>query len=150
MATQFFYLEGEVKWAKVKEPVLKYGSKTEYEWCVDFKPANEAEFLATKTQKKIKDGFAKLSRDPERFDKEGNIVKEEPPKVLIRTEDGTNVPFDGLVGNGSKVIAKIAVYDTRMGKGTRLEGFVVLDLVPYEGTPTAPISTSDGGEVLPF
>lgn len=150
MATQFFYIEGTVNWAKVYEPVLKYQSKTEYEWSLDFKPDNPEEFTATKSQKKFRDGFIKLTRDVERNDKDGNKINEEPPKVLIRVEE-ENVPFTSLIGNGSKAIVKVAVYDTRMGKGTRLEGLVVLDHVPYEGgTPTAPISTSDGGEVLPF
>lgn len=150
MTTQLFYLEGTVNWAKVQEPVLKYGSKTETEWQLDFKPDDEAAFKATSSQKKLKDGFAKLGRNTIRF-KDGGEVAESPPTILLRNEDGENIPYGGLIGNGSKAIVKIAVYDTRLGKGTRLEGLVVLDLVAYDGAPpTAPIHTSDGGEVLPF
>lgn len=66
-----------------------------------------------------------------------------PPKVV----DAEKNPFPEktLIGNGSKVKVYVSVYDTKMGKGTRLEGIQVTDLVEYEG---------DGGEgngvKLPF
>lgn len=153
MATQIFYLEGTVNWAKVKEPVLKYGSKTDYEWTLDFIPDDKDAFKKTGSRKNLGDVGAKLNRATQHIDKNGDIVSDDPPKVLLlNKETGENEPYDGLIGNGSKALVKIAVYDTRMGKGTRLEGLVVLDLVPYGGTvqPTAPITTSDDGEVLPF
>jgi hypothetical protein len=42
----------------------------------------------------------------------------------------------------SDVEVAISVYDTKLGKGTRLEGVKVLELIPYEsetsGEPKAP------------
>lgn len=66
-----------------------------------------------------------------------------PPKVA----DKDNEPWDTSVyiGNGSKVEVWFEVYDTKMGKGTRLEGVKVLELEEYE--------TEEGGETktkLPF
>lgn len=63
------------------------------------------------------------------------------PKVA----DADNKPWDTNVniGNGSKVEVWFDVYDTKMGKGTRLVGVKVLDLVEFEGTA----GESDG---LPF
>lgn len=65
-----------------------------------------------------------------------------PPKVV----DADNKPMDEEVsiGNGSKVEVFFTVYETSMGKGTRLEGVRVLDLIPFEG------EENTGGVVLPF
>lgn len=54
-----------------------------------------------------------------------------PPKIA----DADNEPWDAnvFIGNGSKVEVWYEVYDTKMGKGTRLEGIRVLEHVPYEG-----------------
>jgi hypothetical protein len=58
--------------------------------------------------------------------------------------DKDDKPWDDSVsiGNGSKVTVAITVYDTAMGKGTRLEGVKVLELVPYDnpnaGEPNQP------------
>lgn len=152
MATQFFYLEGTVDWAKVQEPVLKYGSKTDYEYSIDFTPNEEslAQFKASGSRKNLKDGKVKFNRDAQKEIK-GETVDLGKPKVLKYNEDtGENEPYDGLIGNGSRAIVKISVYDTRMGKGTQLEGINVLELVEYEGAPSGPITTTDGNEVLPF
>lgn len=156
MATQFFYLEASaINWAKVQEPVLKYGSKTEYEWSLDavLNPDSVDAFKASKSRKTLKDNnTVKFNRDTEYLNKEGGTVKVDGPIVLLRNkETGDNDPYTGLIGNGSKGIVKISVYDTRMGKGTRLEGVVVTELVPYDGsTPGEPITSSDGDVILPF
>lgn len=48
------------------------------------------------------------------------------------------------IGNGSKGKVYVSVYETKMGKGTRLEGVQVTELVEYE-------SSSEGGGIkLPF
>jgi len=52
------------------------------------------------------------------------------PKVA--DEEGTAWDDEVSIGNGSKVKVFFSVYDTKMGKGTRLEGVQVLDLVEYE------------------
>ena len=66
------------------------------------------------------------------------------PKVV----DHEDKPWDEskFIGNGSKVEVWFEVYDTKMGKGTRLLGVRVLDLVEY-------VSDNDGEEPkakLPF
>lgn len=156
MATQYFYLEGFVNWAKVQKPALKFGSKDEYEWTLDFYPSDVKEWKATKSQGRLKeDGegneFIRLRRNVSGTDKDGNTIQYEPPKVLKRnSETNENEPFTNLIGNGSKVVVKVAVYDTAMGKGTRLEGLTVLDLVPYEANLGEPFESKDGETILPF
>ena len=56
----------------------------------------------------------------------GEVVEFDPPKV-------EGVPEGAAVGNGSEVEVVVTVYDTRMGKGHRLESVKVTKLVEYEG-----------------
>lgn len=69
-----------------------------------------------------------------------------PPRVVIGPDGETEeFPDDTLIGNGTRAKVFFTVYDTKMGKGTRLEAVQVLDLVEYEseGEP-------QGGIKLPF
>lgn len=64
-----------------------------------------------------------------------------PPRVVGPDKE----PIDCLIGNGSKVKVYVSVYDTKLGKGTRLEGLHVIDLVEYESE-----GSEGGGVKLPF
>jgi hypothetical protein len=74
----------------------------------------------------------------------GETVDFGEPKVL----DKENHPFNKPIGNGSTVTVKVAVYDTRKGKGHRLETVRVEDWIEYK--PEA--SDNAGGTVpkMPF
>lgn len=67
------------------------------------------------------------------------------PRVVIGEESPEEFPSDTLIGNGTRAKVFFTVYDTKMGKGTRLEAIQVLDLQEYEsdGEPM-------GGIKLPF
>jgi len=54
-----------------------------------------------------------------------------PPKLV----DAEGNPWDTsvFIGSGSRVKCVAEVYETKIGKGTRLLGVQVLDLVAYEG-----------------
>lgn len=139
MATNFIYLSGKAKWAKVRTPDEKYDNYT-----IDLYPSKESwgEFKASGMEvrpKKSEDGeFITLRRPNTKLIK-GEVVTFGPPKVLNPDE----TTFEGLIGNGSTVTLKVAVYDTMKGKGHRLEAVRVDDLVVYEGAsltvfPSAP------------
>lgn len=51
---------------------------------------------------------------------------------VVKDADGELWDESKLPGNGSKVKIAFTTYDTKMGKGTRLEGVQILDLVEYE------------------
>jgi hypothetical protein len=51
--------------------------------------------------------------------------------------------FTDAIGNGSTVTAKLSIYDSKFGKGTRLEAVRVDEHVPYEGNKLDP-------ELYPF
>jgi streptogramin lyase len=54
------------------------------------------------------------------------------PDVVDASGKQWNVEENGLIGNGSTAFVKVNVYDTKTGKGTRLEGVQVINHVPYE------------------
>ena len=129
MSTGFYYFSGKVNWAKVRKPD-DYDRYTldlymdEKSW-----PLFEESGLNLK-RRENDDGetFVKLSRPIEKEIK-GNTVEYGPPEVL--DAEGNELPEDVLIGNGSDIICKVAVYDTRAGMGHRLESIKVIDLVEY-------------------
>lgn len=52
-----------------------------------------------------------------------------PPRVVDADKNTWNEST--LIGNGSRAKVYVSVYDTKMGKGTRLEGVQVTDLVEF-------------------
>lgn len=54
------------------------------------------------------------------------------PKVVNAEDQEWSLDEFGLIGNNSEVEVFFTVYDTKMGKGTRLEGIRVLNHVAYE------------------
>lgn len=69
---------------------------------------------------------------PKIVDKDDSVMVE-----YIKGEDGNGgyvwvrKGTPTLIGNGSEVEVTVAVYDTQMGKGQRLESVKVLDLIEY-------------------
>lgn len=130
------FISGTAKWAKLDQPDQKYGYYgldlyLDSEGVKLFKDSD----LALKLKDKGDGAFISPKRDPAKL-LEG---MDEKPKKLIRNGD-EYVPFDGLIGNDSKVTCKLQVFKTKNGMGHRLEAVAVEELVPYEG---------DEGE-LPF
>jgi len=61
--------------------------------------------------------------------------------------DASNIPFTGMIGNGSEVIvdfeAKVWTYAGKTGTKALLGGVQVIDLIPY-GTPENNFETHEG------
>lgn len=146
MASETIYIKGTAMWAKLFE-----------------RNKDNAEFYeATDGQTKIdlileKEEFDKLkeagSRKKPDVTDEGLKVKLSRPWVHTSIEEFGGPPQvvdaegadwdDGVsIGNGSTVEVAVTIYDSKFGKGTRLDGVKVLELVPYEsdesGEPRAP------------
>lgn len=64
------------------------------------------------------------------------------PKVVYNNEE-----YTGLIGNGSTVSVTVEVYDTKLGKGTRMEKVVINDLVEFKREEPAEAVSED---VIPF
>ena len=129
MATKNYYFTGTVKWAKVRKPDEKYN-----DYKIDLYPDEASVNLIKESGVQVKpkeneDGtFYTFRRKHEQLIK-SKLEILGPPKVI----SPDNTEFEGLIGNGSRVTAKVAVFDTVKGKGHRLEIVRVDDLVDGPG-----------------
>lgn len=129
MSTKFLYFTGPCKWAKLKTPDEYNGVK---KWKINvYLNKNELKQLKDSglrlKVKEDEDGsFVTFNRDVEK-DFGGEVKSFEPPQIL----DSSNEPIDVLVGNGSTVTAKVAVFDSAMGKAHRLEKVRIDNLVEF-------------------
>lgn len=136
MATKYYTIKGKVAWAKVFEPDEYLGTK---KYKVNFFPDNAEEFRNTGIQVRPKTNsnpdnnvpvgtYYTLSR-PISKEINGEEVEFGQPDLY----DANGDQFEQkIIGNGSTVEVRFCVYDTRMGKGHRLEGLKVLELVVPE------------------
>lgn len=148
MTTQLIELEGIANWAKVFEANRDMNTDFHGEggaYTVDVQLEKEELDKLTKSGSRLKpklgdDGvsirFKRKHIHPGGIEELGG-----PPKVVGPDKE----PIDGLIGNGSRVKVYASVYDTKLGKGTRLEGMQVVDLVEYESE-----GGEGGGVKLPF
>lgn len=72
---------------------------------------------------KIKDQVVQFN-PPEIFDKDG--------KAIMVYVDDKAVGEKVYIGNGSEVEVTVEIYDTQMGKGTRLRSVKIIDLIKYD------------------
>lgn len=142
MATRYIYLSGTTKWAKVRTPDEKYNN-FQVPLYLDAKSTEAYDKLGLGLKKREdEDGSYYVFKRPLVKPIKNELVEFGPPKVV----DKDNQPFEGLIGNGSKITVKISVYDTMKGPGHRLEAVRVDDLVEYnpEG------NEATGGAYIPF
>ena len=156
MATQYFTVEGITEYAQVTKgfEAVKFDyNKTpreeltleqmELKLTLEMDEENLEVFQKSGSRKKVKDGSkVEFVRDPSR--EFGG--KEDGYPLVVLGEDGRE-QYKGSIGNGSRVSVFFSVYDSKAGKGTRLEGVRILDLVEYD--PEAGLFDDESKE-LPF
>ena len=139
MATKTIELTGTLEWAKLFE-----GNRDNGEYDIETDGATTVDLIMDdKTLKAMKDaGIRKSAKESEggyrvkfkrpwkdKFDREWAAG---PPKVF--GPDGSEWDDGALIGNGSVGVVFVDVYDTKMGKGCRLNGVQVIDHVSFEGS----------------
>lgn len=158
MASKQFVISGEFYWAKVYE-----GHEDEYNGVQKYKitvvPDDKGwnEFKKAGLRLKVKpsssdanDKSVTFSRQKEgkpwvSEDGETRILGGGAPRVF--DSDGNILDENTLIGNGSKGAVLVEVYDTKMGKGHRLEAIKVYDLVPYtKSLDTDPFAAFESGD----
>jgi len=132
MATKKVYLSGTCNWAKLHVPDTKFDVEGVYTIDMYLDEASKAKFQEAGIrvdEREDKEGhmYVRFKRQHKKLIK-GEVKTQGPPQVL----DKEGEPFNGLVGNGSKVTCKVAVFDTMKGKGHTLEAVRVDELVAYE------------------
>lgn len=148
MASRFEFFPGIAYWTKYKEPDPKYNTYS-IQLYVDKETQQRIKASGLAIRPKLDDDnkvFFTFRRPHEKTMK-NELVTFGPPKVYYGTDDdGKAKEFNDLVGNGSKVLIKVSIYDTSMGKGHRLEAIRVDELVEYKPNNT----TGDYDIGLPF
>lgn len=131
MPTQKFKFYGTCNYAKVHEPDQKFNIYTLDAYLDD--PSWRL-FTRSGMQLQIRENeetgaeFVKFRRPVE-----GIIDKKLIEYGPVPVEDADGNKITDLIGNGSTCIFEVAVFDTRKGKGHRLEKLVVTNLIPYAG-----------------
>lgn len=149
MAVKIHKFRGISKWAKVQDPVFKYQSTTEKETTIDL-------YLDDESWDEYEASGCRAKR---RNDDEGDFIKLKRPEVMptkkgdkylgipMIVDEKDNI-IDALLGNGSEVTVKVKIYDTKYGKGTRMEAILVHKLEEYEGGEEADEEVGEDGEVI--
>lgn len=131
MATKTFYFSGTANWAKVYEPVEAYDKTKPKEFTIQVELDEKSYdlFRQSGSQLRPKKGTERefTFRCPSTA-----LIKGEVAHFAPKVVDKNNEDFNEKIGNGSKVDIKVEVYDTRMGKGTRLSGVRVVEYIPYD------------------
>jgi len=128
-ATKHYYFRGTCKWAMVHRMDEKFNN-----YKIDLYPDEESMVLYKESGcqndvKKDDDGeYITFRRKNQQLIK-NELVEFGKPKVV----DAEGETFSENIGNGSKVVVKIAVFPTRNGTGHRLEAVMVEDWVEYSG-----------------
>lgn len=128
------YFEGPCAWAQLHK-TDKYDN---YSIQLYLDPDGLALYTKLGIQSAVKEDdkgkFVRFKRTPVK------IVKQKPVdfgKPSIFDRDGNPLKEGTLIGNGSKVICKVRVYDTAKGVGCTLEAVQVVDLIEYQKTESA-------------
>lgn len=149
MSTETFYFSGEAIFPRLLKPDTAFNAHGVYSIGIILDPASQAEYDNSGIRLKPKSwNGSKLFYTFKRPDKA--LIKDElvtfgPPKVIDKDKNA----LTAFVGNGSKVTAKVIVYDTRMGKGHRLEAVQVTELVEFKPKAEAAAAAAPA-EKMPF
>jgi hypothetical protein len=137
LATKIFKLYGSANWAKVQPDQLdlNYDKKSK-SWRIDvfLDPKSLDLFHQSGLQLKVRESdgnkYVSFKRPEQKIFRDE--IKDMGPPYVVDTEGN---PITARIGNGSKVMVELSVYDSRNGKGHTLEGVVVHDLVEYKEGP---------------
>jgi hypothetical protein len=141
MATKTIELTGTLEWAKLFE-----FNRDQGEFDVETDGATSVNLLMDEaTFKKMKDaGVRKQGKKDDEtgqirvnfkrawVDKFGRDWAAGPPKVFTPAGTDYDPQEMGLIGNGSTGTVFVDVYDTKMGKGSRLNAVQVIDHIAFE------------------
>ncbi len=147
MSAKTYYFAGPVKWAKVyTHNHDEYGGVEFASIDVYMDEENLERFQSSGSQLKLREdeegAFVKFRRNIE------NPINPDwggVPQVIDTEGDS----FMELIGNGSVCTIKVTVYDTKMGKGTRLETVRVDEHVEYN-KPGEEQEEPEGMPDIPF
>ncbi len=155
MATQYIFVPGKIKWAKGLNEVDPEYHTYNAQLIVSDEEMDRVEAagcqMKFKKDNELNGNAFKIKKDDKRFIKdkdtgESKEVPASPPEVFLTSPEGKRIDLDPkTVGNGSDVLVKLELYDTRKGgKGTRLVAVRVDNMIEFVPNDVV------GGEDMPF
>lgn len=129
MASSIHYFSGRCFWARLQEhnlDVYNDVKSAQIEIELDPEQRKALKNSGSKVTPKLQDDGTVRVKFKRRFE---NPIDEFGGLPTVINAEGA--PINDLIGNGSKVTVKVVVYDTKLGKGTRLETVRVDELIPY-------------------
>ena len=149
MTTTTVSLTGKISWAKLTPQNADKKFDPAGAYVLNFYPQSQKTWdtiqkagLQLQTREDDMGKFITLRRRHEQVLK-GETVVFGPPPVTKNSE-----PFTGLIGNGSLARVGLTTFDTRRGKGHRLNSVDILELVEYNKKNTLS-DTDETGPELP-
>jgi hypothetical protein len=133
LSTKTYKFSGITKWAKVRKPDELYEN---YQVPLYLDAESWEKYNDSGCQLKVKeddDGkYVTFKRRHAEYNYAKKSQEENGPPKVAKFDGNAYVEFpDGLIGNGSKITVWVDVYDTRNGKGHRLVGVGIDELVEY-------------------
>lgn len=153
MATSTHKFIGKAKWCKVINPD-EYNGVFTYKTNLIVDEENFKKFQESGIRTKPKetdDGTEIILKRPKEGKElaNGNVIGGGQPAIYY--EDGSTWD-DSFIGNGSDIECTVLVYDSKFGKGHRLESVRVLNHIPYDTPSSTPeASTPEASSAkIPF
>ncbi len=128
--TQYFYFPGIARFVR-SDKADQYGN---YVCKIELDGDALADYRASGIQVAVDDTNAIFFRRPHQKLINGEIITLGSPEIV----DAAGKPCSDMIGNGSKIVAKVKAYPTKKGKGHTLEAIQVRELVKYEGASRDP------------
>jgi hypothetical protein len=132
--TEHFTFDGEARWLKVFEPDQYQDGPKRYVVNLLVDEENHDNFLDSGIRTRVREEEGKYllkfvrDHDAKELTSGDKIGGGRPNIVDADGEKWTK----GVIGNGSKIRVSVSVYDTKMGKGHRLNSIKVLEHVPFD------------------
>lgn len=152
MATENITLVGKSVWVNLhKADKNPFSGIYNYKAHIEVDDENLRKFHKSGIRTKVRDGnIVSLNRPQDGKEMpDGTIIGGGRPIVLDK--DDTEWDMDKFIGRGSLLELGVSVYDTRMGKGHRLDYVKVLDYVPgVEKDETKEETPKKSNKKVPF
>lgn len=148
------FVPGKIYWAKIvgQNSAVPNYEKTAKEWTYELEPDDISFLKEHRLLDRLKDKNATDGRGEYLFLKKPERNKDGELNTPIKIYDKDNNDWDDrLLGNGTRVVAKLKITDWGAGKKKSIwtQAIRVEELVPYEGKSGGAFSDYDGNDDTP-
>lgn len=128
--TKYYTFNGTMQYNRLKSPddYGNYTARLAFDDQSEIDRYNNSGIQVTMSE----DNMVYFRRSDQKLIKK-ELIDFGPPKI-VQLIDGQEIPFDGMIGAGSKVALRVRAYPTQKGPGHQLDEVVIKKLVPVENS----------------